>query len=173
MMDQGRILGVAGIKREFDALPDLFRKRVLKRSIMEGARVVKDDAAANVRVKTGELRGQIKSRAARGRRDLVVYNVAVRSRSAHLIEFGTSPHPIAPRNAVSRLLSAMRSAREGAEAMTIGGRFVGGAVQHPGSRPFPFLRPALERNADRVIAIAAAALRRQIANYQAGKRVRL
>ena len=64
---------------------------------------------------------------------------------AHLVEFGTKPHPIGKgikakaRRALSRILSSAGiSAQRG---------------MHPGTPPRPFLRPAFEQNASRSMGI--------------------
>lgn len=67
---------------------------------------------------------------------------------AHLVEFGTDPHVIQPKN--KKALAFGRGAGE-AGAQNID-REVVAIVDHPGNRPTPFLRPAYDEERGKVTA---------------------
>lgn len=68
---------------------------------------------------------------------------------AHLVEFGTAPHLIAPKNQ-SGALAIKRG--HGPTA------YVDGAVQHPGATAKPFIRPAFDANKNSVLQIVGTEL---------------
>lgn len=78
---------------------------------------------------------------------------------ANWLEYGTSPHFITVDDGqrggrgVGRINMQVREAG-GDGSLVIGGQFVGATVFHPGARPSPFMRPALDTK--RAEAIAAA-----------------
>lgn len=69
-------------------------------------------------------------------------------------EFGTQPHTITPKRAEALV-----------DPDT--GRFFGGAVQHPGQRPRPFVRPALQAAGSRAIKAMRAKLAAYVRRYRA------
>lgn len=61
------------------------------------------------------------------------------------IEYGTDPHFVTVSEADRKGRSVGRINRlEREGSLIIAGHFVGPSVWHPGARPFPFLRPALD-----------------------------
>ncbi|KQS03104.1 hypothetical protein ASG11_01510 [Sphingomonas sp. Leaf357] len=70
------------------------------------------------------------------------------------LEYGTSPHFIM----VDESQRAGRSVKgiNKTGGLVIGGKFVGDTVHHPGARPHPFLRPALDLKEAEAIAAAQA-----------------
>jgi hypothetical protein len=75
------------------------------------------------------------------------------------LEYGTSPHFISVDDSQRRGMSVGRINQrandpDSSHSLVIGGKFVGATVFHPGARPHPAFRPALD--ADRDDAIAAA-----------------
>jgi hypothetical protein len=77
------------------------------------------------------------------------------------LEYGTDPHFISVSESerkgrsIGRVNQQLREAG-GNASLVIGGKFVGETVFHPGARPYPFLRPALDvKEADAVRAAQA------------------
>lgn len=113
--------GAEALKRQFSALPDRMRTRVLKGAVRDAAEVIKAEAASRVPVgETGNLAGSLVVKAGKPSRTFAGAAVGHTRKGAHahLVEFGTQPHAI--------VMSK------------------GGIVQHPGSRPRPYLFPAFE-----------------------------
>jgi len=61
------------------------------------------------------------------------------------LEYGTAPHLISVDDSQRQGLSVRRvNDRVNAGSLVINGNFVGTTVHHPGARPHPFMRPALD-----------------------------
>lgn len=139
--------------RELDAflqqLSVKVERNILRSALRAGANVIKDAAKANVPVKTGALRKSLQvTTGSKGA--TVTAKLKARGKvapHAHLVEFGTKPHKIAPKG------------KKG--ALAINGNFVG-AVSHPGSRPKPFMRPAFDGNSTPAIAAVGAKIRERL-----------
>jgi hypothetical protein len=75
------------------------------------------------------------------------------------LEHGTAPHFITVADdqrkglSIARINDKVGEAR-GDGSLVIGGKFVGTTVFHPGARPFPFLRPALDLSRDDAVRAA-------------------
>lgn len=75
------------------------------------------------------------------------------------LEYGTSPHFISVDDSQRRGLGIRRinqkvNEAKGDGSLVINGKFVGATVWHPGARPHPFLRPALDTKEDDAIKAA-------------------
>ena len=156
----GDVKGLPEILKKLKDLPEVLKSRILSRAMRKGADLIREMAARMVPVRTGQLRNSILVRQPSFRmRTNITLNISADSRIAHLVEFGTSAHPIAPRPMYQRVGDAIKRGYRTAEgqrpAMMIGGRFVAGTVAHPGARPRPFMRPAFDQHADSVIAMVA------------------
>ena len=124
--------------RELDAflqtLAVKVEKNIMRSALRAGANVFKDEAKANVPVDLGDLRRSIRvTTGAKGGQ--VTASVKAGNKKAfywRFVEFGTAAHKIAPKNG---------------RALAIGGKVVR-AVNHPGARAKPFLRPALDAKAE-------------------------
>lgn len=118
------------VRRRMSALKDQrTTDNILRTSVLNGARVIRDRARENVVERTGELKRSIIARTRRRRRgsddvrSTVTINPKSRSRNiAHLVEFGTEPHEIKSIQAV-----------------------------HPGAKPNPFLRPAIDDDPNEIM----------------------
>jgi HK97 gp10 family phage protein len=142
---------VKGLKELGEFLKTLepkLRNNVMRAALRQGANVIKESVLQNVPVAppntenarlygahTGSLRDSVRV-GSRVRRDgkVVAYVRAGGKKDAyyaHMVEFGTRPHKIGK---VGRML-------------WINGRWVYAPVNHPGSRPRPFMRPAADSTA--------------------------
>lgn len=110
------------------ALPAHVERRAVIDALRAGARVLQRRAKRNVRKHSRQLEQSIVVRT-RGRNRVVVMVKRPGSYYAHLIEFGTAPHTIRVREAKALRIGTGWSTRE---------------VEHPGARPYPFMRPALD-----------------------------
>lgn len=141
-MSDINVKGLAELQQFLDTLPAKLEANVMRGGLRAGANIVAAEVRANVPVKHGDLRDSI--RVGTSRRDGVV-RARVRAGGkkawyARLIEFtGAKAHEIRPKNKKSLFFAGL--ARE--------------QVQHPGFKPRPFLRPALDARAvDAVVACA-------------------
>lgn len=143
------VRGREEVARYFASLPDKIARNLLPGAARAAAKVVA--AEAEQRCVSSEVRGAIKVRVKRGD-DQVVGRVEVRGPGAFMgpwLEWGTAPHLITVDASQSGGRTAgriNRLAKEngGNHSLVIGGKFVGDTVMHPGARPHPFLRPALD-----------------------------
>lgn len=122
---------------------------IMRSALRAGANEFKKQAQATVPVDTGELRRSL-AVSTRSRGGTVTATLKARGKiapHAHLVEFGTKPHKIAPKG------------KKG--ALKIGINVVG-AVSHPGSKPKPFFRPAFDSKASAAIQSTAAKIRERL-----------
>lgn len=138
--------------RELDAflqtLSVKVEKNIMRAALRAGANEFKSEIKANVPVHDGDLRDSVRV-STRSKRGTVYASVKVGNKKAwyaHLVEFGTKPHKIAPK---------------GAGGLLIGGNIVG-AVDHPGARPHPFARPAVDSKSAAAISAVAAKIRERL-----------
>lgn len=136
------------LQRALHALPDKIFEKVVKSAANLAMRPVIRAARAKVPVNQGLLKASLGTRRKTYKRAKVVY-VAVGPREgfkdpetgaeprfyAHLVELGTAPHNVpAPPG-----------------GLRIGESVVHGGVEHPGAKPRPFLRPAIDENKQAVM----------------------
>lgn len=145
--------------KELDAflqsLPVKIEKNILRSALRQGANVFKAEvqatvpvgppSAANVKLYggyPGALRdsARVSVRVKRGR---VTASLKIGGKTrkgadafyAHMVEFGTRAHTILPKSA---------------KALRLGGHMVN-SIHHPGAKPHPFMRPALDSKAEAAV----------------------
>lgn len=112
-----------GLRRYFGGMSDDV-KRAVDRTRID----VQNEARRRAPVDTGRLRSSIVSRSERSGRS-VGYVIGTNVNYAAAVEYGTSPHVIKPVNKKALYWP--------------GARHPVAQVNHPGTRPQPFLRPAI------------------------------
>ncbi len=148
--------GRAEVSRYMRQIPVVLETKVLRGAARAGGQVIADEAklrANSEPVREGVI---IRTKSEDGR---VVVRISVREGWARSLgiwaEYGTDPHFISVDASQSEGKSVRRineQAKEG--SLIIGGKFVGTTVLHPGARPHPFLRPALDNKQAEAIAAA-------------------
>jgi len=150
------VKGRSEVKQFLRQTPDRL-KRVLRAAGREGAGVIAEEAkrlsvssevSGSIAITVRTVEGQI------------VAKVQTKGRGAFIapwLEYGTDPHFIS----VDESQRGGRSVRRinelhKAGTLVIAGRFVGDTVHHPGARPYPFLRPALDLKEGEAVAAAQA-----------------
>ncbi|MDO9053412.1 MAG: HK97 gp10 family phage protein [Gallionella sp.] len=140
-----KINGLAELQKLLDELPARIEANVVRGGVRAGARVIADEAKRlcpiggvenstrageqpgalrdSIRVSAKSQRGRVTATIKAGGKNGVFY--------AGMVEYGTARHLIKPKNRKSLLLAGV--ARE--------------AVQHPGAKKKPFMRPALDGKA--------------------------
>lgn len=147
MSDAVNVKGLSDLAKLLEQVAPKIERNIMRGALRAGARVILPVAKGNVNSISGELAASLKAGStARGGR--VTGYVRTRHFRAKWVEFGTKPHRIKAKGfmADGRLWG-------GALALKIGGRLVR-AVDHPGARPKPFLRPALDANAGAAVVAA-------------------
>lgn len=142
------VKGLSELYAFLGQVPVEIEKKIMRSAMRQGANVVKADAMANVPVKSGLLKAGLKV-STKSRRGVVTANVKATGKHAYLarwIEYGTAAHFIKPKNARSLFWAGLM--RDG--------------VDHPGSAPKPFLRPALESQAQAALLAVGEAIKKRL-----------
>ena len=145
-------LMVDGDKRtakRLEALPDRVFRKVVRKASKKAMKPVSTAARRNVRPISRLIAKSIGTKQKTYTRNgVVVTVVGPRSgfkdeqtghnpdNTAHLVEYGTPPHTIESK----KMMSNLNNPHADAENIEV----FGYTVEHPGSAPFPFMRPALE-----------------------------
>ena len=146
------VKGREAVARFIAELPAELSRKVLPGAARAAAKVVAEEA--KLRTKSDQVRASVKVTTSRadGR---VIGKVQTRGSGAYLApweEYGTAPHYISVDDSQRNGMSVGRINRlSKAGTLVINGKPVGATVFHPGARPHPFLRPALDiKEADAV-----------------------
>jgi HK97 gp10 family phage protein len=148
-----KVDGLAELERELQAIPEKMRNRVLASAFRAGASVYRAKARSLVPSRSGKLRRSIRIsvRVRRGEVDARVTAGKNQKKDdpfyAHMVEFGTTRHQIAPKDK---------------KGLQVGDGVVQGTVDHPGARERPFMRPAFDTSSDAALAAVAKSLRERI-----------
>lgn len=139
------VRGKGEVKQFLAQLPNQIEDRVLRGAARAAANVVADEAKS--RSISPEVTAAIKV-ATKREEGRIIAKVQVKGPGAYIapwLEYGTDPHFISVDDSQRGGMSVgkvNRSVKAG--SLVIGGQFVGTTVHHPGARPHPFLRPALD-----------------------------
>lgn len=126
-MAESVVRGLSDLKRFLDTLPEKMQKNVLRGGMRAGAAVVLPVARAYIHPVSGETARSLKIRTgAKGTE--IRATIYTRVFTARFLETGTKPHTITA---------------SGRKPLSFGGLFFQ-SVDHPGARPRPFLRPAVD-----------------------------
>jgi HK97 gp10 family phage protein len=153
-----QIQGLADLERKISELPQKLARNVMRGALRAGANTLRAEARAKVPVDSGALRQSIRvSARLRGTKATARVTAGGRARKgdafyAHMVEFGTQAHKIS---------ANMK------RALVINGQLVRGEISHPGARPRPFMRPALDAKAQQAIEDVARYIRERLAKEAA------
>lgn len=133
MADTRHVKGLDQLQKLLDALPAKMEANIMRGGLRAGAMVMREEVRITAPRRTGTLAAGVKvsTRSRQGTVSAVVKTTGKHAYLAPWLEYGTAAHKITPKRAKSLFL---------------GGMFVSG-VDHPGSRPKPFMRPALDTKA--------------------------
>jgi HK97 gp10 family phage protein len=162
------VSGLSELDKKLEALPGKIQRRALRKALLAGADIIRDEARATVRRKSGKLAAAIESSASLSiasaddreflnaagvsASDAAIAIVSVRggpARRAHLTEFGAAPHEERPKK--KKVL---------ADPAT--GEIFGRVVKHPGSKAYPFMRPAFDTHAEDALNAIVEVLRDEV-----------
>lgn len=148
MSDLAHVKGLADLQAFLDQLPAKMEQNIMRAALRQGANVVREEAKTNVPVKSGLLRDGLKVSTS-SRRGVVTAKVKAGGKHVFLarwIEFGTAAHLIKPKIAKSLFFF---------------GQFSEG-VAHPGAAPKPFMRPALDSQAQAALLAVGEAIKKRL-----------
>lgn len=147
-----RVTGLRELNQFLETLPAKMQANVMRGSLRAGVKVIQPVAKANVNSVSGLLAAGLKI-STRSRGGTVTASLRATGKHAYIapwVEFGTKAHPIPKRGVIGTILA-------------IGGRFFR-SVEHPGARPKPFLRPALDSQAQNAVIAAAQYMRQRLSS---------
>ncbi len=163
------VTGRSSVSRYLAAAPERLARSVLRGAGKAAVEVIADEA--KLRCVDKEVAAAIKTSAKVGD-GVVTAKVLVKGPNAYRapwIEYGTAAHYISVDDTQRQGMSVGRInklAKSG--TLVINGKPVGKTVFHPGARPFPFLRPALDVKRDEAIAAAQSYVTARTSGRKAG-----
>lgn len=167
------VTGRSAVDAYFATLPAVFETKILPGAARAAGKVIADEA--KLRVESSVVRDAIVTRSKR-EPGLVTVRVTVKkgwpASLGNWLEWGTAGHFISVDDSQREGRSVGRInklQREG--ALRINGQFVGKTVWHPGARPHPFLRPALDSKEVEARAAAQSYITTRVARLRAGGRL--
>lgn len=153
--------GKAEVNAFFAQLPGKL-EGVLRGAARAGARVVEEEIRETT--PSEAVRENLRTRT-KVSADRITVRIDVKDRWARSVgiwlEYGTAPHFITVDDSqrkgrgIGRINQQVGEAR-GDGSLVIGGKFVGKTVFHPGARPHPTFRPALDRKEAEAVSAAQA-----------------
>lgn len=159
-MSQVPVKGLDEVLAVLSAFPVKLQNQAVRQGLTAAAAVVRDEARMRAPKDSGRMAKSIKSGSPRKIGD-GIYSISIRldgrgNNHAFLglfFEYGVLPHYITAGDGdVSARKLTQNVRKEGAtDALKINGKFVTGAILHPGFAARPFLRPALDIKADEAV----------------------
>lgn len=152
MEDTEHVKGLSDLQKFLDTLAPKVEANIMRGALRAGMSVVKPVAQSNIHSVSGELAKGLKI-GTRRRGSLVTANLKATGphRSiAQLVEFGTRAHNIAAK--FGGWLSFMNVFRK--------------EVAHPGARPRPFMRPALDSQASAATVAVGEYIKKRLATKE-------
>lgn len=150
MANEIKIEGLAELNKMLQQLPAKVEKNIIRGGLRAGAAVFRDKTKANIpaqmlalkrsiRITTNTRSGRITATVVAGNKDAYY---------AHWIEYGTASYYQGKGRTVGQPY-AIRP-RGGAAALRFNNIFTGGVI-HPGIRPRPYMRPAVDSGTQEAI----------------------
>lgn len=147
-MSNAHVKGLAELQAFLDQLPAKMEANIMRAALREGAKVVQAEVQASAPVRSGLLKAGIKISTS-SRRGKVTASIKAKGKHGFLapwIEFGTAAHFIKPKRAKSLFFAGLM--RDG--------------VDHPGTAPHPFMRPALDGKAGEALVAVGEAIKKRL-----------
>lgn len=146
------VKGLSDLQKLLDTLPAKIEANIMRGALRAGMKPIQAAAKLNVSVVSGELRDGLKISTAKKDGKVIARLRATGKHGyvANWVEFGTSPHTITAKN------------RKG---LSFGGLFFQ-SVDHPGARPKPFMRPALDSQAQTALVASGEYVKSRLASKQ-------
>lgn len=175
MASEIAVSGLAELNKTLQTLAPKIEGNIMRGAVRAGIVALKNRAQQLVPVDQGDLKRtfRVSTRSKRGR---VSATLSVGNKEvfyAHMVEFGTSPHFIRvnesarPKKLTRRGMRAVsvrtmnQMVKRG--SLKIGQNYVGPSVSHPGARPKPFMRTALDTGSTEAASVAADYIRVRLA----------
>ena len=151
-MSDVNVKGLSELQKFLDQVPAKIERNVMRGALRAGMKVVLPVAKGNIHSVSGDLAAGLRI-GTRSRGGVVSSYIRTKGRHgfvAHWVEFGTAAHGILGKFGGS---------------MFFGGIFTK-SVDHPGARPHPFMRPALDSQAQPAVVAAAEYMKNRLATKE-------
>jgi HK97 gp10 family phage protein len=151
-MSEVRVKGLSDLQKFLDQLPAKMERNVMRGALRAGMKTVQPVAQHAIHSVSGQLAAGLKiaTRAQGGTVTAALKATGPHAFVAQWVEFGTRPHTIAAK---------------GGGFLAIGDGFYK-SVQHPGAATKPFLRPALDQQAQPAVVAAAQYMKARLATKE-------
>ncbi len=175
MIKDIHVKGLEDLQKFLDTLPAKVEANIIRGALRAGLKKIKNKAEINIESKSGELAAglRIYTRIKQGVVKSVLATRGLSGYKAMWVEYGTRPHLIKVQEDEKKInyrLSARRGylVRESLttinrRSLEIGSKFVGPVVHHPGAKPHPFMRPALDSEGQNAVLAVADYIRARLA----------
>lgn len=167
-----KVTGLKELALLMQQLPEKIERNVMRGALRAGAKVLEEEALRHVPVDSGDLRKSLKV-STRNKQGTVTARLSTNVFYARWVEYGTGAHWISvnPEDAPKRLTRggvkavsvATLNDKAKSGSLKIGENFVGASVAHPGAKPQPFMRPALDAKSGEAIVAAAEYMKKRLA----------
>lgn len=149
-MSEIHVKGLADLQKFMDTLAPKVEANVMRGALRAGMKPILAAAKSGAAVSSGVLRDGLKitTKKRYGKVTASVVSLGKHGYLARWLEFGTRPHTI--------------TAKKGGALLIAGSTFIT-SVEHPGSRPHPFLRPALDSRAQEAVVAAGNYIKKRLA----------
>jgi len=172
-MSEVRVKGLSELARFLDTFPDRLQRNVMRGALRAGMRPVLIAARSGIRSISGDLAKSLRI-VGSSRGDIVKASVRTNDFTARFVEYGTAAHWISPKGMLSETrFATKRGARliggrafnQGIKrgSLKIGVNFAS-AIYHPGARAKPFMRPALDSQAQAAVIATGEYIKQRLAN---------
>lgn len=142
------VKGLSELADILDQLPLELQKKAIRPALVAAAAPMEAEAKRLAPQVTGGLSRGIKTvvKVDPGIGGETYASIRSTSRISHLIEFGTALHKIATKTkkVMARLSASANGRGMKGKTTALGYQVYGKEVEHPGTRPQPFLRPAFD-----------------------------
>lgn len=155
------IQGLSDIHKYLQEFPVKLEKSIIRGGLRAGAKVIADKAKQLVPTQSGALKESIKvgTRSKRGKVSAILSAGSEKAWYSHIIEFGSGSFYAGKGKKSKRKAYKINARRQ--RSLSLNGQMVE-SVMHPGVKPTPFLRPALDASQADAIKAAADYMRKRI-----------
>jgi HK97 gp10 family phage protein len=147
MADTLHLKGFDDLAKFFADFPEKMAANVLRGSMRAAAKPVLDEARNTVAKRSGALAKSLRI-STRRRGNVVSATLKTDIFYSRFVEYGAAAHEIKPKNRISLFFAGISRA----------------VVQHPGVKPKPFMRPAMDHKAPAAVTAAGEYTKRRLAS---------
>lgn len=173
-----KIKGLSELQKYLDQLPAKMEANIMRGALRAGLKPVAEAARNNVNHVSGDLARSVRITSRINKKEgKTVASVKAGATKrfpgpyyAHFVEYGTRAHFISvPEN--EKIVYRTRRGDTRTESMTtvnrrvlkIGSNFIGPTVRHPGAKPRPYMRPAMDTQASNAVVHAGEYIKKRLA----------